>query len=72
MLEIIIRESKIPVIVDAGIGAPSHAAKRWRWVLMPCSWNTAIAVANDPVMMARAFKLAVEAGRMAVGRQNSQ
>jgi thiazole synthase len=65
MLEIIIRESKIPVIVDAGIGAPSHAAEAMEMGADAVLVNTAIAVANDPVMMARAFKLAVEAGRMA-------
>ena len=53
-LEIIIEQSGVPVVVDAGLGAPSHAA-----VLV----NTAIAVADDPVMMADAFRLAVEAGR---------
>jgi len=66
MLEIIIRESKIPVIVDAGIGAPSHAAEAMEMGADAVLVNTAIAVANDPVMMARAFKLALEAGRMAV------
>ena len=66
MLEIIIRESKIPVIVDAGIGAPSHATEAMEMGADAVLVNTAIAVANDPVMMAKAFKLAVEAGRMAV------
>ena len=66
MLEIIIRESKIPVIVDAGIGAPSHAAEAMEMGADAVLVNTAIAVANDPMMMAKAFKLAVEAGRMAV------
>lgn len=65
MLEIIIRESKIPVVVDAGIGAPSHAAEAMEMGADAVLVNTAIAVANDPVQMARAFKLAVEAGRMA-------
>ena len=65
MLEIIIRESKIPVVVDAGIGAPSHAAEAMEMGADAVLVNTAIAVANDPVEMARAFKLAVEAGRMA-------
>jgi thiazole synthase len=69
MLEIIIRESKIPVIVDAGIGAPSHAAEAIEMGADAVLVNTAIAVANDPVMMARAFKLAVEAGQMAVEAQ---
>ena len=65
MLEIIIRESKIPVIVDAGIGAPSHAAEAMEMGADAVLVNTAIAVADDPVMMAKAFKLAVEAGRIA-------
>ncbi len=65
MLEIIIRESKIPVIVDAGIGAPSHAAEAMEMGADAVLVNTAIAVADDPVTMAKAFKLAVEAGRMA-------
>jgi len=66
MLEIIIRESKIPVIVDAGIGAPSHAAEAMEMGADAVLVNTAIAVANNPVTMSRAFKLAVEAGRMAL------
>ncbi|MBS1658517.1 MAG: thiazole synthase [Bacteroidetes bacterium] len=65
MLEIIIRESKIPVIVDAGIGAPSHAAEALEMGADAVLVNTAIAVAEDPVTMGRAFRLAVEAGRMA-------
>jgi thiazole synthase len=69
MLEIIIRESKIPVIVDAGIGAPSHAAEALEMGADAVLVNTAIAVANDPVMMAKAFKLSVEAGRMALEAQ---
>lgn len=65
MLEIIIRESKIPVIVDAGIGAPSHAAEAMEMGADAVLVNTAIAVAENPVTMAKAFRLAVEAGRMA-------
>ncbi|HYV94866.1 MAG TPA: thiazole synthase [Chitinophagales bacterium] len=65
MLEIIIRESKIPVVVDAGIGAPSHAAEAMEMGADAVLVNTAIAVANDPIEMARAFRLAVEAGRIA-------
>ena len=64
-LEIIIEQSKIPVIVDAGIGAPSHAAEAMEMGADAVLVNTAIAVAGDPVQMAKAFKLAVEAGRMA-------
>lgn len=64
-LEIIIEQSKVPVIVDAGIGAPSHAAQALEMGADAVLVNTAIAVAGDPVAMAKAFKLAVEAGRMA-------
>ena len=56
---------KIPVVVDAGIGAPSHAAEAMEMGASACLVNTAIAVAGDPVAMAVAFKQAVEAGRMA-------
>ncbi|MBI4931080.1 MAG: thiazole synthase [Bacteroidetes bacterium] len=65
MLEIIIAQSKIPVVIDAGIGAPSHAAEAMEMGASAVLVNTAIAVANDPVQMGIAFKLAVEAGRMA-------
>ncbi len=65
MLEIIIAESKLPVIIDAGLGAPSHAAQAMELGASACLVNTAIAVAGDPVAMAQAFKLAVEAGRLA-------
>lgn len=65
MLEIIIDQSNLPVIVDAGIGAPSHAAEAMEMGAAAVLVNTAIAVADDPAMMARAFKLAVQAGRMA-------
>ncbi len=65
MLEIIIRESKIPVIVDAGIGAPSHAAFAMELGADAVLVNTAIAVAGDPVAMAAAFRMAVIAGRIA-------
>lgn len=65
MLEIIIEQSKVPVIVDAGIGAPSHAAEAMEMGADACLINTAIAIAGNPVEMAKAFKLAVEAGRMA-------
>jgi len=64
-LEIIIAQSKVPVVVDAGIGAPSHAAEAMEMGADAVLVNTAIAVAGDPVKMAIAFKLAVEAGRMA-------
>jgi thiazole synthase len=64
-LEIIISQSNIPVIVDAGIGAPSHAAEAMELGADAVLVNTAIAVSNSPVDMAIAFKMAVEAGRMA-------
>lgn len=65
MLEIIIAESNVPVVVDAGIGAPSHAAAAMEMGADAVLVNTAIAVAGDPVAMASAFAKAVEAGREA-------
>jgi len=62
MLEIIIEQATVPVVIDAGIGAPSHAAQALEMGADAVLVNTAIAVADDPVMMARAFRLAVEAG----------
>ena len=64
-LQIIIEQSNVPVVVDAGIGAPSHAAAAMELGADAVLVNTAIAVAGDPVAMATAFKMAVEAGRMA-------
>ena len=64
-LRIIIEQASVPVVVDAGIGAPSHAAEAMEMGAAACLVNTAIAVAGDPVNMAKAFKMAVEAGRMA-------
>ncbi|QUM82547.1 MULTISPECIES: thiazole synthase [unclassified Moritella] len=72
-LEIIIEQSTVPVIVDAGIGAPSHAALAMEMGADAVLVNTAIAVAKDPVAMSQAFALAVQAGRQAylagLGRQ---
>lgn len=65
LLKIIIAESRVPVVVDAGLGAPSHAAEAMEMGADAVLVNTAIAVAGDPVAMSRAFRLAVEAGRMA-------
>ena len=65
LLEIIIEQSKVPVIIDAGIGAPSHAAEAMEIGADAVLVNTAIAVSENPVQMAIAFKLAVESGRMA-------
>ncbi|HZG01237.1 MAG TPA: thiazole synthase [Chitinophagales bacterium] len=65
MLRIIVEQSNIPVIVDAGIGMPSHAAEAMELGADAVLINTAIATAADPVRMAAAFRLAVEAGREA-------
>ncbi len=64
-IEIIITQATVPVVVDAGIGAPSHAAEAFEMGADAVLVNTAIAVASDPVRMAQAFKMAVEAGRSA-------
>jgi len=64
-LEIIIAQSKVPVVVDAGIGAPSDAARALEMGADAVLVNTAIAASAQPVQMARAFRLAVESGRMA-------
>jgi thiazole synthase len=64
-LRIIIEQANIPVVVDAGIGAPSHAAEAMELGADACLVNTAIAVAGNPVEMAVAFKEAVVAGRRA-------
>lgn len=64
-IEIIIEQSNVPVIVDAGIGAPSDAAKAMEIGADAVLVNTAIAVAGDPIAMGKAFKKAVEAGRSA-------
>ncbi|MEQ9285479.1 MAG: thiazole synthase [Cyclobacteriaceae bacterium] len=64
-LEIIIEQANVPVVVDAGIGAPSDASKAMEIGADAVLVNTAIAVSQNPVKMAEAFKLAVEAGRMA-------
>lgn len=64
-LEIIIEQSNVPVIVDAGIGSPSHAAYAMELGADAVLVNTAIAVSKNPVAMAKAFKMAVQAGRTA-------
>lgn len=68
-LRIIIEQSNVPVVVDAGIGAPSHAAEAMEMGADAVLVNTAIAVSPNPVQMALAFKQAVEAGRMAFEAQ---
>lgn len=62
---IIVEQAGVPVVVDAGLGAPSHAAEAMELGADAVLVNTAIAVARDPVAMARAFRLGVEAGREA-------
>ena len=64
-LQIIIEQATVPVVVDAGIGAPSHAAEAMEMGASACLVNTAIAVAGNPVEMAKAFKEAVVCGRRA-------
>src|SRR5947208_5199296 len=64
-IEIIIEQATVPVVVDAGLGAPSHAAEAMEMGADAVLINTAIAVAEDPVRMAVAFKMAIEAGRAA-------
>lgn len=65
LLRILIEEIPLPVIVDAGIGKPSEAAAAMEMGAAACLLNTAIATANNPVLMAQAFGQAVEAGRKA-------
>ncbi|WP_375321483.1 thiazole synthase [Aliivibrio logei] len=64
-LEIIIDQARVPVVVDAGIGAPSHAAFAMELGADAVLVNTAIAAARNPVAMATAFKLSVQSGRLA-------
>ena len=64
-IEIIIEQATVPVVVDAGLGAPSHAAEAMELGADAVLVNTAIATAADPVKMALAFKQATEAGRLA-------
>lgn len=65
LLEIIIEQSQVPVVIDAGLGAPSHASEAMEMGADAVLVNTAIAVAGDPVAMAEAFRLATIAGRKA-------
>ena len=64
-IRIIVEQAEVPVVVDAGLGAPSHAAESMEMGADAVLVNTAIAQAEHPVAMAEAFRLAVEAGRMA-------
>ncbi|MFP4162418.1 MAG: thiazole synthase [Chitinispirillaceae bacterium] len=65
LVEIMVAEINVPVIVDAGIGKPSHAAQAMELGVDAVLLNTAIATSDDPVAMAQAFKHAVKAGRLA-------
>jgi thiazole synthase len=62
-IQIIVEQATVPVVVDAGLGAPSHAAEAMEMGVDAVLVNTAIAVAGDPVGMARSFALGVDAGR---------
>ncbi|MDB6134969.1 MAG: aldolase-type tim barrel [Verrucomicrobiales bacterium] len=64
-IEIIIEQATVPVVIDAGIGAPSHAAEAMEMGADAVLINTAMAIASNPVRMAQAFRQAVEAGRTA-------
>lgn len=64
-IEIIIAQATVPVVIDAGIGRPSHAAEALEMGADAVLINTAIAIAGDPVALAGAFRMAVEAGRIA-------
>lgn len=64
-IEIIIEQARVPVVVDAGIGSPAQAAEALEMGADAVLVNTAIAVASDPVRMAKAFAAATEAGRAA-------
>src|SRR5947199_8886723 len=64
-IEIIIDQAFVPVVVDAGLGAPSHAAEAMEMGADAVLVNTAIAIASDPIRMAKAFKKDIEAGREA-------
>ena len=63
-IEVIVSQASVPVVVDAGLGVPSDAAEAMEIGASAVLVNTAIAVASDPVQMARAFALATEAGRL--------
>jgi thiazole synthase len=65
LIELLIENCRVPVIVDAGIGRPSHAAAAMEMGADAVLVNTAIATADDPESMGNAFSLAVQAGRMA-------
>ena len=70
-IEIIIEQARVPVVVDAGLGLPSHAAEAMEMGADAVLVNTAIAIASNPAAMAQAFAVAVEAGRKAWSIQKS-
>lgn len=65
LITILVEEISVPVIVDAGIGKPSHAAQAMEIGVDAILLNTAIATSKNPVLMAQAFKQAIRAGRSA-------
>ena len=65
LIKILVEEISLPIVVDAGIGRPSHAAEAMELGADAVLVNTAVATAQDPVLTARAFSLAIEAGRLA-------
>ena len=65
MIEILVENCKLPIIVDAGIGRPSHACEAMEMGVSAVLVHTAIATSPDPVAMGEAFKEAVNAGRRA-------
>ena len=64
-IRIIVENARVPVVVDAGIGAPSDAALAMELGADACLVNTAVALAEDPPAMAKAIALGLQAGRMA-------
>ncbi|HPO49806.1 MAG TPA: thiazole synthase, partial [Spirochaetota bacterium] len=64
-IEMIIENAKVPIIIDAGIGLPSHAAEAMEMGASAVLVNTAIACSENPERMGRAFSMAVKAGRFA-------
>jgi len=65
LIKILVQEIKLPIVVDAGIGRPSHAAEAMELGAAAVLANTAVATAEDPVLTAQALSMAVEAGRIA-------
>ena len=65
LIKILVQEISLPIVVDAGIGRPSHAVEAMELGAAAVLVNTAVATAQDPVLIAQAFSLAVEAGRLA-------